>query len=519
MDHRAFPGSSHLLKRRSPFKTKDMAPSGKECSRCTKVDPTVLDLLLSLWQYRVRIQQQRPTRALNTCSAEKPPTHVSKHFVVPVATSEQSVSSQNSAEPHPGSRRLRHRNYQHTGTIQWPRICHPTESGPYLIGPHEEAQHQNRQLGGLNCPPTCLSAGMDSVLYQQHYALPASDFVTGQYIPTALQPMWPPCGGATSMDKPGPTGPYWPNGAYEPYRPAPFQNTSLSHRGDCNYYSSIDSHSHAILPATIDHHNVHDTFLPDSLKDQIEHRFVDRRKSCDTALPFGKDLPTSNLVSNGQPDPDLGSVVSPIAGFDQYDTRNAVGHSTPGHDYLQGSNDIQLKYRVLLWAHRVYLNLLSTLDTSPRISPISQQLTKHRHRHQLYVPAQSYERLSDGQSVQKSFSDHLQSRVDRHTNGTYLAQTPRVSRDFGHQTGPGPSIQGLPNKVHNLALGLQSETSHYEHPATAAVTAIEILNRLCQESEWRWSEGMLLGGCLAYGLGDYNSAYKWYTRLLSRDSR
>ncbi|KAL8901974.1 MAG: hypothetical protein Q9207_004941 [Kuettlingeria erythrocarpa] len=54
-------------------------------------------------------------------------------------------------------------------------------------------------------------------------------------------------------------------------------------------------------------------------------------------------------------------------------------------------------------------------------------------------------------------------------------------------------------------------------PAAIAVTALEMLSRLCQESGWEWTDGMLLGGCLAYVLGDYGKALRWYSKVLSCD--
>jgi hypothetical protein len=51
-----------------------------------------------------------------------------------------------------------------------------------------------------------------------------------------------------------------------------------------------------------------------------------------------------------------------------------------------------------------------------------------------------------------------------------------------------------------------------------AASSLELLSHLCMESGWEWIDGMLLGGCLAYGLGDYNKAMRWYSRIIARDS-
>ena len=45
-----------------------------------------------------------------------------------------------------------------------------------------------------------------------------------------------------------------------------------------------------------------------------------------------------------------------------------------------------------------------------------------------------------------------------------------------------------------------------------------MLSSFCEKSNGYWIDGMLLAGCLAYGLGDYGKALDWYQGVLSRDS-
>ena len=35
--------------------------------------------------------------------------------------------------------------------------------------------------------------------------------------------------------------------------------------------------------------------------------------------------------------------------------------------------------------------------------------------------------------------------------------------------------------------------------------------------KWSWIDGILLGGCLAYALGDYQKAQDWYKHILTLD--
>jgi len=58
----------------------------------------------------------------------------------------------------------------------------------------------------------------------------------------------------------------------------------------------------------------------------------------------------------------------------------------------------------------------------------------------------------------------------------------------------------------------------HEGSATSnASAALGALNELCKESGWQWVDGLLLGGCLAYALADYQKALDWNTTILKID--
>lgn len=79
-------------------------------------------------------------------------------------------------------------------------------------------------------------------------------------------------------------------------------------------------------------------------------------------------------------------------------------------------------------------------------------------------------------------------------------------RHTGRVTVPGPAP-----RLSFSATGENSTTAN-------AMSALEMLSHLCMESGWEWIDGMLLGGCLAYGLGDYPKAMRWYSRIIARDA-
>ncbi|KAH7309416.1 glycosyl transferase family 41-domain-containing protein [Stachybotrys elegans] len=55
-------------------------------------------------------------------------------------------------------------------------------------------------------------------------------------------------------------------------------------------------------------------------------------------------------------------------------------------------------------------------------------------------------------------------------------------------------------------------------PLANARESLEILNNLCEQSGWKWMDGILLGGCLHYGLEQYEDALQWFSRVMALDS-
>ncbi|KAI1849499.1 hypothetical protein JX266_004994 [Neoarthrinium moseri] len=54
-------------------------------------------------------------------------------------------------------------------------------------------------------------------------------------------------------------------------------------------------------------------------------------------------------------------------------------------------------------------------------------------------------------------------------------------------------------------------------PVSSAKAASEMLHHLCEQSGWKWVDGMLLGGCLHYGLERYEQALEWFSRITTID--
>ncbi|KAH6603357.1 hypothetical protein Trco_008132 [Trichoderma cornu-damae] len=55
-------------------------------------------------------------------------------------------------------------------------------------------------------------------------------------------------------------------------------------------------------------------------------------------------------------------------------------------------------------------------------------------------------------------------------------------------------------------------------PILNARNSLNILKCLCEQSNWTWIDGILLGGCLLYGLSRFEDAVEWFSRVVALDS-
>ncbi|CRK46532.1 hypothetical protein BN1723_020058, partial [Verticillium longisporum] len=55
---------------------------------------------------------------------------------------------------------------------------------------------------------------------------------------------------------------------------------------------------------------------------------------------------------------------------------------------------------------------------------------------------------------------------------------------------------------------------HKGSPSSSANASLETLTHLCEQSSWKWIDGMMLGGCLLYGLDRFEDASDWFSRII-----
>ncbi|KAI0450191.1 glycosyltransferase family 41 protein [Xylaria acuta] len=184
--------------------------------------------------------------------------------------------------------------------------------------------------------------------------------------------------------------------------------------------------------------------------------------------------------------------------------------------------------KVLVHAHRSYLELLAHLHQSkkspyrstgprsaskmiifpklPKSSAYAGSVFASQHSQiNLDYPSIRGAGLSATTPSELHVTSQVQSLNSHHVRGV-TAQTPASYPIFGANGLRAPDSSRLARERIPVT------------PLTSAKAAIEMLTNLCEQSDWKWIDGMLLGGCLHYGLERYEEALEWFRRIISLNS-
>lgn len=398
--------------------------------------------------------------------------------------------------------------------------------------------------------------GIDSLLKQNPPFQPTQRFLfqNAPYVPTVLPATLQNCIGPTASAGAGPYGPYWPDGAYIPYRPAALRDSR---------FNSPNPFAKQLTPASLQFYNT-------GQQSSLNWNSVPASNHHDGGFAWnqpGLGVPNhdTTLKSNFPPrhinqkalDPsahrtlpyhtrqhDIGPGFSSQRG-ESIPWSNTLGYNFPSSSAATSSRtaNVEFKEKVLSWAHGVYVDLLATIHQArrnsasaakadgqsarilkPSIYPkpprqpgldFSRASMPDMPRHNSY-PSSQY----DVQSQKPSgMTNRRQSEAS--STGSHRHERPSLAH-FQHGATDTQMLESLrrtgrfssttpASRFPTFPLGEQSTTAN-------AASALEMLSHLCMESGWEWIDGMLLGGCLAYGLGDYHKAMRWYSRIIARDS-
>ena len=386
----------------------------------------------------------------------------------------------------------------------------------------QDAYLQSSGFHGL-APP------LDSVLHQAPAPQRFHPRNGVPFVPMALQPMWPPSLGPTTSDPQTPYGPYWPNGAFEPYRPTPprdghfqaeFARINLNDPTDINFHQSQLARQNLVVvypslsrasnptglygqfPSRLPYSNLPPPFRPSDISGHAQYALNGNNSSL---LPGS--LPPSPYEK-----PSMGRIES-FGGQ----------VSLPLQVHLHRSANLQYKEQALREAHKTYIELLAAKHNCQRQSDVK-PMQMNGHSNTAFPSfCNSYQSINQNNGLQFPTPP-----VPGNPNGQEALQTENLLSSSAEPLSHGHH-NGDDNSPFQYADRQKSAHAISSFPAIFATRIFSLMyeakTQLCylediaQHSDWRWVEGMLLAGCLAQGLGDTVRAVELYRRVLECDSR
>lgn len=340
----------------------------------------------------------------------------------------------------------------------------------------------------------------------------------GMQIPTVIQPGYQASPGPTASNDAGLYGPYWPDGRFVPYRPAAYRGQGYQPGG---YGFDMNRGFQHQLISPVDTLSSFQQ-VPYDLN-STPHMRPASFLSLDTGYHPGD--PRHMLPNQHDHSQHAHEIATPSP---MYMSSND-GSRTPTAQSRNKSNSNHFKEKTLSWAHSIYVDLLTFLHQLKKDDKQSRNSRGFRPKATIYPkpprqPASSFGNANWSASSTPSSENstngarqHSDSVLpsSRRSNSTNTFGAWQMGSDFGEGRYSRFSNQDMPHYVspfHSARLAT-------DPPLRKAKEALDVLTTLCEQSGWLWIDGMLLGGCLAYGLEEYHKALGWYSKILALDTK
>jgi hypothetical protein len=421
---------------------------------------------------------------------------------------------------------------------------------------------------------------LDSMLNQMpthHAQLTYQQIYCGAMQP----PLQSPLGPTVSNDQ-GPFGPYWPNGQFIPYRPAALRDAryysnapawavhphdSFANRAAAADWQALNGmvpNGSAIHPAQQFQSNASLAMLPHNANlPPLNNVVAQGYRSADGMIqqspyrPAFGDMQVPVAPVNYGFAPPRTTQEQYYAPVDSAKITNRLPQTpipTSLADFGPYSSNAELREKVFTWAHSIYIDLLKHLQQTRRQNSHRHASPHHATRPSIYPkpPRQSSNNLSTPHVENHRSDDASSSNAESSRRGSSQVvdrsaislQNPGLGWSSSHIGGTSPlrphdswgramsdkqvtTLQQphASDKLRTLRrssgsiLGGTMPGSVDPSSSQVASTALELMTQLCADNAWKWVDGMLLVGCLAYALGDFNKAYGWYTKIMELDPK
>ena len=223
-------------------------------------------------------------------------------------------------------------------------------------------------------------------------------------------------------------------------------------------------------------------------------------------------------------------------GFARYSQNHLVGHAphfgwnapltAPAAGYLakvaatgEASSPARFRERALQNAHKTYNDLLLYLTSAKKANHARRGSGSRLSPKMVVYPKPSSTAACTGGRV-RTFPGSLESMA---SYSQQMAQKEAAVRAFARTQSLGDNgvVLGGHGQHRNPYSSSHHARPYHEvgSPVLNARSSLDMLSTLCEQSGWKWIEGMLLGGCLHYGLEHYDDALEWFKRIVNLDAR
>ncbi|EXJ92771.1 hypothetical protein A1O3_01323 [Capronia epimyces CBS 606.96] len=421
------------------------------------------------------------------------------------------------------------------------------------LTPQWAGSHQPQQRGGMSGsdfatdgrydrqsqpfpyrPAWDFPGGLDSMLNQTLPLQPTQRyyFQHGSNIPTVLPSTLHSQFGPTASAGQEVYGPYWPDGTYNPYRPASIRDSRVFPRAPAERFP-------------LDHHDLQSQTLrkPGRLPAAEDNPYIQNPPPHFLSTPV-------NFVKSPSSKWNYSTNAYHTAQYPYHQPYSGTEHSLSGSMVAAkpalnslipapSSERIAFRDRAFAWANGVYTELLQTIRnstkeqranihagagtrtaTKPTIFP------RPPMRSGSHFQEESSGQLSRTQETSKNPIFHVgsqQSVLDppRPQTAIFRPQKTHNDHDFKAFQGQREPQHIPPDRIPEVRQVRNSTTADAPQPPSfndSAKAALGTMELLCQEADTPWVDGMLLAGCLAYGLGNYAKAEEWYQAVLRQDA-
>ncbi|KAK8232881.1 glycosyl transferase family 41-domain-containing protein [Phyllosticta capitalensis] len=383
----------------------------------------------------------------------------------------------------------------------------------------------------------------------------------------AMQPPMQSPLGPTVSNETGLYGPYWPDGTYVPYRPAAMRDPRYHSASLSPWFSQESAYANkngSTWPSSANSSlgvNQHNAQLISGLNPGVAgyHAGATSYGAPAFHIPNDQAWPSAPQLSAQFPSASQNLFQSGFSnrfGPSSYQRPSLSHHSSSYSSYTSGNSkptpvatplaDLGLddsRERILESAHQIYIELLNFLHHSRRHN--QQGRNGHLHPQPSIFPKPPRHSGSD-YAKSKLSSQHSVSSDPRKPFTIWDRQR-SASSSGSHQFDASPAIpnyypphhrsswekQVMNNVSHSGAKAsdlyslipkLSSSSISSIYPPlgrdipSLAFQALDRITQFCRESNWTWIDGILVGGCLAYALGDHQKALVWYSKILEVDS-